>query len=118
NFSPSIDEDGVAWMGLADFATNHAALRGPIVVNIYNQWGGVIRTMNWAGNNSSTRQLNVCPYLGKRLQFSITTPDGTCNLGWMDLNGTPGVVLTSALGQGKLVGDHISEGKINVYCGQ
>ena len=35
----------------------------------------------------------------------------------INLNGTPGVVLTSALGT-KLTGINISEGKIYVYCGQ
>ena len=117
NFSPAINENGDIEAGYRDFITNPAAIQAPMKVTLYNQWGGVISTATWNNLNNTTRMLNVCQYLGKKLEYSVETPDGKCNQGVINLNGTPGVVLTSALDT-KLTGINISEGKIYVYCGQ
>src|SRR5690606_3470737 len=119
-FSPAINQNGYAVVGPDDFVSNPNAVDYPLTVHILNQWGG-LAFPEFILYADDTYMLNVCNYLGKTLQFSVSTTslEGakyTCNLGQMILNGTPGVVLTSGLGT-TVTGPNVGYGKINVYCG-
>ncbi|MBY5957951.1 T9SS type A sorting domain-containing protein [Membranicola marinus] len=117
NFSPAIDASGDVEVGADDFVTNHVGVGYPITVSVHNQWGGVERTFEFA-NETETDFWNVCSYLGKSLDYSVTNNVGTCNLGKINFNGTPNAVLTSAFGnKSPWTGENASEGKVNVYCG-
>src|SRR5690606_11205114 len=119
--SPSIDADGNAIVGADDFVTNPAGVDYPITVQILNQWGGPAFPEIVLTEAADTDTINVCRYLGKDLEFSVTNTningvDQTCNLGKMILNGTPGVVLVSAMAPDE-DNPAITHNKINVYCG-
>ena len=120
-FSPAINENGEAIVGADDFVSNPDGVGYPITVQILNQWGGpAFPSMEFA-DATEVDTINVCRYLGTTLEFTVTnTIGGTqqiCRLGEMILNGTPGVVLTSALGT-TVTGINVDTGKINVYCGE
>ncbi|MBY5959577.1 hypothetical protein KUV50_15600, partial [Membranicola marinus] len=117
NFSPAIDESGDIEVGADDYVTNHAGVTYPVTVTVYNQWGGVLSGFPVElADADATHTWNVCSYLGKNLDYSVRNDVGNCTQGVINLNGTPGVVLTSALGT-KVTGPHVTDNKINVYCG-
>ncbi|MBY5959478.1 DUF285 domain-containing protein, partial [Membranicola marinus] len=120
NFSPAINEKGEAMVTATDFITNIDDIESSPTVTVYNQWGGVLPGFPFTFTAlEDVLEWDVCAYLGKTLQFSVTNGAGTCDLGYINLNGAPGVGLTSAFGNQKpWLGDDAADGKINVYCGQ
>src|SRR5690625_3307797 len=114
NFSPAINAQGKAVVSTADFLTNASNAAHPVTVTVKNQWGGAIFTYEFE-DTDDTYEWDVCSLLDQSLEFSASNSLGNCNRGWVDLNGTPPPVLTSAWAAGDA--DHIGDGKIIVYCG-
>ena len=117
NFSPAIDSDGNAVVGAKDFTTNSSSVQYPVTVTVYNQWGGELPGWPKTFDDPDTTAIwPVCDYLGKKLSFSVENKVGKCNLGWVDLNGTPAATLTSAWKDSDSR-PHVSDNKMVVYCG-
>lgn len=121
NFSPAIDGDGNAYVSAGDFVTNIDRTEFPVRATVLNQWGGVLDTFYFEDDEQLV-EWNVCSYLGKSFAFAVENEVGKCNLGQVDLNGTPPPELISALQSGFLdedgeVAGHIGQNKMVVYCG-
>src|SRR5690625_2502787 len=118
NFSPAIDGDGDAIVSARDFLTNAANAVYPVTVTVKDpRFGGgiVIKTFEFP-NIDATESWAVCNYLDRRLEFSASNSVGNCNRGFIDVNGTPPPVLTSAWQDGD-PDLSIGNNKKVVYCG-
>src|SRR5690625_689328 len=118
NFSPAIDGDGDAIVSARDFLTNAANAVYPVTVTVKDpRFGGgiVIKTFKFP-NIDATESWAVCNYLDRRLEFSASNSVGNCNRGFIDVNGTPPPVLTSAWQDGD-PDLSIGNNKKVVYCG-
>src|SRR5699024_2488504 len=98
-----------------DFLTNAENAQYPVKVSVKNQWGTVIFSPEFT-DPDITYAWYVCPYLGQSLDFSATSNVGTCSRGWVDLNGTPPILLTSAWTADD-PRPNVGDNKIVVYCG-
>ncbi len=114
-FSPSISENGQAVFGAPDLLSNYASTAYPITVTFLNRWGGVIGEYELV-DFCDTDTMIVCANLGTEIEFSVANSLGSCAKGFMRLNGTPGVVLTSAMAP-DTTNPAVTHGRINVYCG-
>jgi len=128
NFSPAVLGNGDIVFGAPDLLTNSDQAKYPVTGTILNQWGGVIKTFELQ-NKCEMVTMNICNNLGNRLDFNVKNSRGTCNDGIINLNNTPPLIMTSAYQSGGntlintrsskvITGPHISQSKINVYCGQ
>lgn len=115
NFSPAIDELGVAQVSVSDFLTNAGSTSFPVTVSVKNQWGGELKSFTFSGL-SDVQDWNVCNYLGQTLEYTASNSVGNCRLGQVDLNGTPAVILTSAWSSSSS-DPSVSDNKKVVYCG-
>lgn len=115
NFSPAIDEQGMAEVSAGDFLTNANNVGYPVTVKVKNDWGGTIKEFEFS-SISDFHTWKVCPYLGESLEYSASNSTGNCNLGKIDFNGTPAIILTSAWSAGSS-DPSVGDNKKLVYCG-
>src|SRR5690625_854564 len=115
NFSPAIDELGIAQVSVSDFLTNADNTAFPVTVSVKNQWGGELKSFT-LNSRSDAHEWKVCEELGQTLEYTASNSKGNCRLGKVDLNGTPAVILTSAWDSSSS-DPSVGDNKKVVYCG-